>query len=127
MALIEILDADENWLPRYVEWELGLLNQLGYGLDLTECAAGSTDDLVFVSLDGVCGFRRCRCAVQEKLFDLPTFFMTSDPAPMSEDIHMGLRITGHFLRVAPRTPMPAICRSLGHVLWTRWRGELGIN
>ena len=50
-ALIEILDADENWLPRYVEWELGFLNQLGYGLDLTECAAtGSTDDLVFVSL-----------------------------------------------------------------------------
>ena len=98
-ALIEILDADENWLPRYVEWELGLLNQLGYGLDLTECAAtGSTDDLVFVS-------PRTGCAVsagagapyREKLFDLPTFFMTSDPAPMSEDIHMGLRITGHFL------------------------------
>ena len=99
LALIEILDADENWLPRYVEWELGLLNQLGYGLDLTECAAtGSTDDLVFVS-------PRTGCAVsagagapyQEKLFDLPAFFMTSDPAPMSEDIDMGLRITGHFL------------------------------
>ena len=99
LALIEILDADENWLPRYVEWELGLLNQLGYGLDLTECAAtGSTDDLVFVS-------PRTGCAVsagagapyKEKLFDLPTFFMTSDPAPISEDIDMGLRITGHFL------------------------------
>ena len=128
-ALIEILDADENWLPRYVEWELGLLNQLGYGLDLTECAAtGSTDDLVFVS-------PRTGCAVsagagapyREKLFDLPTFFMTSDPAPMSEDIHMGLRITGHFLARCAKDADAGDLPTSGHVLWTRWRGKPGIN
>ena len=67
-ALIEILGAEENWLPRYVEWELGLLNQLGYGLDLTACAAtGLTDDLAFVSPRTGCAvFRRCRCAVSGK-------------------------------------------------------------
>ena len=34
---------------------------------------------------------------REKLFDLPTFFTSSDTAPTPKDIHMGLRITGHFI------------------------------
>ena len=99
IALIRILRGDENWLPRYVEWELGLLNQLGYGLDLTSCAAtGVTEGLVYVS-------PRTGCAVskdagepyRKKLFDLPPFFKYDNPFPGSEDIRMGLRITGHFL------------------------------
>ncbi|PPR09705.1 MAG: DNA repair protein RecO [Alphaproteobacteria bacterium MarineAlpha11_Bin1] len=98
-ALIQTLTAEENWLRRYVEWELGLLNQLGYGLDLTKCAAtGSTEDLVFVS-------PRTGCAVsygpgkpyREKLFDLPSFFKTDVRTPSLHDIVAGLRITGHFL------------------------------
>ena len=98
-ALIQILCADENWLRLYVEWELGLLKQLGYGLDLTRCAAtGSTEDLTFVS-------PRSGCAVsygpgrpyREKLFDLPPFFKSNVPNPTFRDIRAGLRITGYFL------------------------------
>ena len=98
-ALIEILGAGGRWLSHYVEWELGLLTHLGYGLDLSECAAtGAIDDLVFVS-------PRTGCAVsagagapyREKLFDLPAFFMARDTEPSAEDIRTGLRITGHFL------------------------------
>jgi len=98
-ALIEILGAGGHWLSHYVEWELGLLTHLGYGLDLSECAAtGAIDDLVFVS-------PRTGCAVsagagapyREKLFDLPAFFMARDTEPSGEDIRTGLRITGHFL------------------------------
>ena len=98
-ALIEILSAGGNWLPRYVEWELGLLNQLGYGLDLSECAAtGATVDLVYVSPKTGCAVSAGAGApYREKLFDLPPFFRAEDPDPSVDDIRTGLRITGHFL------------------------------
>lgn len=98
-ALIEILGADGNWLPRYVEWELGLLNQLGYGLDLSECAAtGTSEDLAFVSPRTGCAVSAAAGApYREKLFDLPRFFSSDDQNPSVDDIRKGLRITGHFL------------------------------
>ena len=98
-ALIEVLSAGGNWLSRYVEWELGLLNQLGYGLDLTECAAtGATDDLVYVSPKTGCAVSAGAGApYREKLFDLPPFFRVEDLDPPTDDIRTGLRVTGHFL------------------------------
>ena len=98
-ALIEVLSAGGNWLSRYVEWELGLLNQLGYGLDLTECAAtGATDDLVYVSPKTGCAVSAGAGApYREKLFDLPPFFRVEDLNPPADDIRTGLRVTGHFL------------------------------
>ena len=40
----------EDWAPLFVRWEIGLLDELGFGLDLTRCAAtGSPDDLIYVS------------------------------------------------------------------------------
>ena len=40
----------ERWIQRYVLWELTLLSELGFGLDLSACAAtGSRDDLIYVS------------------------------------------------------------------------------
>ena len=40
----------EHWAPLYVRWEAGLLNELGFGLDLSQCAAtGDLDDLIYVS------------------------------------------------------------------------------
>ena len=98
-ALIRVLRGDENWLPRYVEWELGLLNQLGYGLDLTMCAAtGATEDLVYVSPRTGCAVsKNAGAPYRKKLFDLPPFLKRDTPLPDPEDIRMGLRITGHFL------------------------------
>jgi DNA repair protein RecO (recombination protein O) len=51
-ALLDAIAAGSltEWGPAFVRWELGLLNELGFGLDLSTCAAtGSTDDLIFVS------------------------------------------------------------------------------
>src|SRR6185295_4623247 len=51
-ALLEtIAEHDfEDWAPLFVRWELGLLEELGFGLDLARCAAtGSADDLIYVS------------------------------------------------------------------------------
>src|SRR5258705_293329 len=40
----------EEWAPLFVRWEMGLLSELGFGLDLARCAAtGTTDDLIYVS------------------------------------------------------------------------------
>ncbi len=40
----------EHWAPLYVRWEAGLLDALGFGLDLSRCAAtGDLDDLIYVS------------------------------------------------------------------------------
>ena len=48
-ALIAALDS-ADWPARYVEWECALLAALGFGLDLSACAAtGVNDDLAYVS------------------------------------------------------------------------------
>ena len=50
LHLVHDLERDE-FAARYVEWELGLLGELGFGLDLTSCAApGVPDDLIYVSV-----------------------------------------------------------------------------
>ena len=48
--LLESIDKDDLWPDLLVRWELGLLDELGFGLDLSKCAAtGSNDQLSFVS------------------------------------------------------------------------------
>src|SRR5258707_4977390 len=48
-ALQALLEA-VAWQAAYARWELGLLAELGFGLDLTACAVtGVTDDLRYVS------------------------------------------------------------------------------
>ena len=50
IALIGALEADRGWASAYVRWELDLLAELGFGLDLSRCAAtGSRVDLIYVS------------------------------------------------------------------------------
>ena len=46
--LLDAMMADDfaHWGPLYVRWEAGLLEALGFGLDLSQCAAtGAADDL----------------------------------------------------------------------------------
>lgn len=41
---------EEDWPVRYARWEIGLLSELGYGLDLASCAvSGTRQDLCYVS------------------------------------------------------------------------------
>ena len=98
-ALIESLGDGPDWVTGYVHWERRLLEGLGYGLDLTACAAtGTTDDLIYVS-------PRTGCAVSagaggpysDKLLKLPAFFLGRTDRMTRDDIQDGLRVTGHFL------------------------------
>ena len=97
LALIEAL-AGTHWAEAYVQWEVMLLKELGYGLDLESCAAGgSNDQLAYVSpRTGRAVSLSAGEPYAERLLPLPGFLIGcggEEPA----DIAMGLRLTGHFL------------------------------
>lgn len=49
-ALLDGMDQGAAWAENYLHWELRLLQDLGFGLDLTRCAVtGSREGLAFVS------------------------------------------------------------------------------
>ena len=48
--VLDELDDPDIWPAMLVRWELGLLDELGFGLDLGRCAVtGSAEDLTYVS------------------------------------------------------------------------------
>jgi DNA repair protein RecO (recombination protein O) len=97
-----------------VRFEMALLVELGFGLDLAECAAtGSKDDLVYVSpRSGRAVSRLAGEPWRDKLLPLPDFLNLDDPeaAVAREAVQMGFRLTGFFLErdiFSPRgVPMP---------------------
>jgi len=94
--LLCALNDDSVWPIIYVKWEIGLLTELGFGLDLTACAAtGETDDLVYVSpKSGRAVSRAAGEPYKGRLLSLPTFLVDSGaPAQITD----GLRLTGYFL------------------------------
>jgi len=83
-----------------LRFEMLLLEELGFGLDLTCCAAtGSKEDLAYVSPKSARAV--CRAAGlpwKEKLLVLPSFLRDVDRHPDSlDDIRDGFRLTGFFL------------------------------
>jgi DNA repair protein RecO (recombination protein O) len=97
--LIEALDSAVDWPARYVGWECGLLAALGFGLDLTRCAAtGTTGDLAYVSpRTGRAVSREAGWPYQDKLLPLPAF-LQREAAAEEGDIGLGLALTEHFLQ-----------------------------
>jgi DNA repair protein RecO (recombination protein O) len=102
-ALLVTLDAlgDETiWPAVLVRFELGLIDELGYGLDLSCCAAtGSTDDLVYVSpKTGRAVSRAAGEPWRDRLLALPQFLRgLRGESPTAADIRDGLRLSGFFL------------------------------
>lgn len=100
ILLDAMMDHDAaHWLPLYVRWEAGLLDALGFGLDLSECAAtGGKDDLVYVSpRTGRAVSRDAAGIYATRLFRLPQFLIDAAAGPQEGDIAAGLALTGHFL------------------------------
>lgn len=82
-----------------IRFELQLLRELGFGLDLARCAATGTDaDLVFVSpKSGRAVSREAGEAWRHKLLALPGFLGNEEPAPSEDDLAAGFALTGFFL------------------------------
>ena len=125
-ALVELLAAlaqdAPGWAQTYVRWEMRLLADLGFGLDLKTCAATGTEtDLAFVSprtgravSDAAAGPWR------ERLLPLPGFLAETGPKSSEIDsIAQGLALTAHFLErhvFQPHgRPMPAARRRLAQL------------
>lgn len=96
-ALLTSLDSP-FWDALYVRWELGLLQELGFGLDLTRCAAtGGNDGLAFVSpKTGRAVSLSAAEPYRDRLLPLPGFLVGSGEAS-PEDVAAGLDLAGHFL------------------------------
>jgi DNA repair protein RecO (recombination protein O) len=98
-ALIGALDATDIWPALFVRFEAGLLQALGFGLDLSKCAStGATEDLVWVSpRTGRAVSRLAGEPYADRLLSLPPF-MRSAPGGLAEgDVRAGFNLTGHFL------------------------------
>ncbi len=98
-TLCETLVIPEIWPAVYVRFEAGLLQELGFGLDLTRCAVtGSLDDLAYVSpRTGRAVSRDAGAPYAERLLRLPPFLLSSQGGLDEGDIGAGLDLTGHFL------------------------------
>src|SRR5204863_5632905 len=98
-ALSGVLGIPDIWPAVYVRFEAGLLTDLGFGFDLSKCAAtGSTDDLVYVSpRTGRAVSRAAGEPYKDRLLALPPFMLSAQGGLMPGDVGAGLAITAHFL------------------------------
>ena len=98
-ALSEVLIHPEIWPAVYVRFEAGLLQELGFGLDLSSCAAtGAVDDLIYVSpRTGRAVSAQAGEPYKQRLLALPPFMLSSQVALRPGDVLAGLDLTGHFL------------------------------
>ncbi len=98
IALLDILEGDV-WAAGYVMWEIALLKELGFSLDLGNCAGGGkSDDLQYVSpktgraVSGDLGY-----PYRDKLLLLPDFLKPNGGKADTKNIIIGLQMTGFFL------------------------------
>lgn len=98
-ALMGALAWPEVWPAVFARFEAGLLEELGFGLDLSRCAAsGSTDDLIWVSpRTGRAVSREAGAPYADKLLALPPFMLGAQAGVTEGDVKAGLDLTGHFL------------------------------
>jgi DNA repair protein RecO (recombination protein O) len=101
-ALDDILDRLDNAgaaAPMLVRFELQLLSELGFGLDLSQCAStGATAELVHVSpKSGRAVSRSAGIPYADRLLSLPAFLREADAVPAGRDLADGFALTGFFL------------------------------
>lgn len=101
--LLEALTSGEDpafGAAVYVKWEAGLLQDLGFGLDLASCAVtGTLDDLTHVSpRTGRAVSRDAARPYGDRLLRLPPFLLGTQAGEADrEALADGFRLTGHFL------------------------------
>lgn len=98
VGVLDLLEDKDLWPLAYLRWELALLEDLGFGLDLTTCAVtGSVEDLAYVSPKtgravSVAGAGDWAA----RLLPLPPVLVQKGDASDAE-ILLALSVTGHFL------------------------------
>lgn len=113
LDLFDRLGTDPYWPIAYLEWELALLEDMGFGLDLTSCAVtGTTQELIYVSpRTGRAVSRGGAGEWASKLLPLPDILRGVGDGSFS-GLEDALTTTGHFLTnwmaaELGNTPLPA--------------------
>ena len=128
LFVLGFLDDASVWPALMVRWELALLAELGFGLDLGTCAAtGSNDQLIYVSpRTGRAVSASAGEPYKDRLLALPGFLAGRVDGPVSaEGLAAGFALTGHFLEarvLAPRDLTLPEVRGRMIELLTRERG-----
>lgn len=100
LFVLAYLDDASVWPALLARWELALLDELGFGLDLTQCAAtGINDDLVYVSPNtGRAVSASAGEPYRDRLLALPPFLLPGRKAALAPgDVGRAFALTGHFL------------------------------
>ena len=128
LALIEAAPSALGWAGPLVRYELLLLAELGFGLDLDRCAvSGSNDDLVAVSPRSGKAVSAAEAEpYADRLLPLPAFLRSGGAASWVE-IEQGLDLTGHFLERDVLTGRSAALTEARSRLVDRLRRAGGLN
>jgi DNA repair protein RecO (recombination protein O) len=96
--VLDAFEVDDVWPALLARWEMGLLDELGFGLDLSTCvASGAVTDLVYVSpRSGRAVSAEAGAPYQDRLFRLPAFLAQGGGAS-AQDVADAMKITGYFL------------------------------
>jgi len=99
LTAIESANSARGWAPALVRYELLVLAHLGFGLDLSHCAAtGDSEDLAYVSPRSSTAVSRAAGApYAERLLPLPAFLLDGATDADWGEIAAGLRLTRYFL------------------------------
>lgn len=99
LAMLDAMDLDD-WIIAYIYWELALLRELGFAIDLTRCAAGGdAQTLAYVSpKSGRAVSEAAATPYKEKLLPLPAFLRPQREAATDEELLKGLNLTLYFLQ-----------------------------
>lgn len=119
------------WLAEYVRLELALLEETGFGLDLSCCAAtGGREELVYVSpKSGRAVSRAAGAAYHDRMLKLPEFLREGEGAAEAmARITEGVTLASHFIdtRMLPalhRNPPPLRQHFVGVLARTALREE----
>ncbi|MBL4758640.1 MAG: DNA repair protein RecO [Rhizobiales bacterium] len=112
--MLDTVLEGENWAKYLVAWEVNMLQELGFGLDLSACAAtGDTKDLVYVSpKTGRAVSREAGLPYHDRMLILPKF-LREDTEPDAAELRAGFALTDFFLLreiYNPRQIDPSIVR-----------------
>ncbi len=105
VALLDLLEQGGEWHVPYLLWEVSLLDEMGYALDLTSCAiTGVTQDLAYISpRTGKAVSRQAAGDWAPRLLPLPRVLTLQDGS--QAEVAEALTLTTHFLtRALPAPP-----------------------
>ena len=117
-VLLQAFDDAHIWLPLLVRFELALLEETGFGLDMSACAAtGSQENLTHISPRS--GRAVSAAAATPISTGCSPCRLLRDPqaAANDDDIAAGFELTGYFLERRVYQPVGKTCRKRANACW----------